>query len=376
MTQATAVTPLTDWHRSHGARMAPFAGYDMPVHYGSILGEHQTCRTAATLFDVSHMGRLRIEGHSAGAFLDHVLTRRASDMMPGQVRYGLVCNAEGNVLDDVLTYRISIPSGNDYYLLVVNASNRSKLLKWFEPHLADFPDVTLSDRTSITGMIAIQGPKALEIAGPLLRGRPAKLKRYHVEVTEQFGKPVIVSRTGYTGEDGLELIVRGDETKRIWENLLLAGRSEGIQAAGLGARDTLRLEAGMPLYGHELGEDIDPLSAQLEFACNPQGSFIGSDALHNIRKAGGPPMVRVGLKLEGPRPAREGNPILESNGTPVGRVTSGTVSPTLGQPIAMAYVPRSMAPLGTTVHVDIRGQSSPATVVSLPFVTPQTPRSK
>ncbi len=374
MTEATAVTPLTDWHRAHGARMAPFAGYDMPVHYGSILGEHQTCRTSATLFDVSHMGRLRIEGGRAGAFLDHVLTRRASDMTPGQVRYGLVCNADGKVLDDVLTYRITTPSGNDYFLLVVNASNRAKLLKWFEPHLADFPDVTLSDRTSLTGMIALQGPKAIEIAGPLLRGKPAKLKRYHVEVTEQFGKPVIVSRTGYTGEDGIELIVRGDEAKRIWENLLLAGREHGVRPAGLGARDTLRLEAGMPLYGHELNEDIDPLSARLDFACDPKGTFIGADILNSIRENGGPEHLRVGLKLDGPRPAREGNSIVDAQGQPIGRVTSGTVSPTLGQPIAMGFVPRPLANPGTSLQVDIRGQLASATVVNLPFVTPQTPR--
>ncbi len=226
----------------------------------------------------------------------------------------------------------------------------------------------------MTGMIAIQGPKALEIAGPLLRNRPEKLKRYQCAVTEQFGKPVIMSRTGYTGEDGLELIVRGEEANRIWENLLLAGRQHGIRPAGLGARDTLRLEAGMPLYGHELDEQTNPLAAQLEFACNPAGSFIGADALAAIRAAGGPEQVRVGLKLDGPRPAREGNPVVDTAGQPVGRVTSGTVSPTLGIPIAMAYVPRSLASLGQTVQVDIRGHLAAASVVSLPFVTPQTPR--
>ena len=237
MTNSNAKTPLTDWHRAHGARMAPFAGYDMPLHYGSILAEHQACRTAAALFDVSHMGRLRFDGPRVGQFLDHVLSRRASDMPTGRVRYGLVCNADGGILDDVLNYHIETPSGADYYLLVVNASNRENLIRWFEPHLADFPDVTLSDRTTLTGMIAIQGPLALQIAAPLLRNRPDRLKRYQSRVTEQFGKPVIVSRTGYTGEDGLELIVRAEETCRVWENLMLAGRNEGIQPVGLGARD-------------------------------------------------------------------------------------------------------------------------------------------
>lgn len=367
MTNSNAKTPLTDWHRAHGARMAPFAGYDMPLHYGSILAEHQACRTAAALFDVSHMGRLRFDGPRVGQFLDHVLSRRASDMPTGRVRYGLVCNADGGILDDVLNYHIETPSGADYYLLVVNASNRENLIRWFEPHLADFPDVTLSDRTTLTGMIAIQGPLALQIAAPLLRNRPDRLKRYQSRVTEQFGKPVIVSRTGYTGEDGLELIVRAEETCRVWENLMLAGRNEGIQPVGLGARDTLRLEASMPLYGHELTEQINPLSAGLEFACSAGGSFIGSESIDAIRQAGGPEYVRVGLKLGGPRPAREGNTIQDRSGGSVGYVSSGTVSPTLGFPIAMGYVRSVQAAHGNQLTINIRGHLADATVTAMPF---------
>jgi aminomethyltransferase len=365
MSSSLETTPLTDWHRSHSARMAPFAGYEMPVHYGSILAEHHACRKGAATFDVSHMGRLRFEGERAGELLDHLLTRQASNMKPGQIRYGLICNAEGCVLDDVLTYRLSTPAGADYYLMVVNASNKGKILKWIEPHLADFPDVALTDRTSLTGMIAIQGPRAIAIAAPLLKSQPERLKRYQAHFTEQFGKPVIVSRTGYTGEDGLEIIVRAEDTRRVWENLLLAGPSS-IQPAGLGARDTLRLEAGMPLYGHELTDQINPLSARLDFAVDRRDSYIGADAMEAIR-AGGATSLRVGLRLVGPRPAREGSKVLDEHAGTIGWVSSGTLSPTLGYPIAMGYVDARFAGLGSQVKVDIRGQIADAKVVNLPF---------
>ncbi|MEL6894534.1 MAG: glycine cleavage system aminomethyltransferase GcvT [Planctomycetota bacterium] len=364
-------TPLDGWHRDNGATMVPFAGYDMPIQYGSIVSEHVACRTAAALFDVSHMGRLRFEGADAGQLLDHLLTRRVSDMPAGHVRYGLMCNADGGVLDDVLVSHIETPSGQDYYLMVVNASNREKLLHWIVPHLSDFPTVRMTDRTELTAMIAVQGPQAIPATSRLFDYDPARLGYYKTVVTQQMKKPVIVSRTGYTGEDGIELIVRAEEAPRIWENLMMAGRDAGFIAAGLGARDTLRLEAGMPLYGHELGEQIDPLSAGLKFACNlKERSFIGDDALRGIAENGAP-RQRVGLIMQGRRPAREECPVVNDAGDVIGMVSSGAPSPTLGVPIAMAMIDVAAAghrlAADDSVGIDIRGRVQPATICPLPF---------
>ena len=366
MTSELATTPLDAWHRQAGAKLMPFAGYEMPIQYASIVAEHQACRTSAALFDVSHMGRLRFDGEGSESLLDHLLSRRVSDLPIGGVRYGLICNAEGGVLDDVLVSHLETPSQQRFHLMVVNASNRDKILKWLTPHLADFPKVTVSDRTELTAMIAVQGPRAMEVCKRLFRFDPSRLKYYRAAITEQFSKPVIVSRTGYTGEDGFELIVRAEEATRIWENLLLAGRDDGFLAAGLGARDTLRLEAGMPLYGHELDEATDPISAGLAFACNLEGrSFIGDESLRQIA-ATGPPRTRIGLLPDGKRPAREGCEVLDTEGNSVGVVTSGAPSPTLGRPIAMAYVKSDHAG-DAKFQIDIRGKVVSASATSLPF---------
>ncbi len=367
-----AVTPLHSWHVTAGARMAPFAGFQMPIQYQGIVAEHQACRSTAALFDVSHMGRLRFDGEGSAELLDHLLSRRVIGLPIGAVRYGLMCNAEGGVLDDVLVSHLQTPSGSQYHLLVVNASNRAKIIRWITPHLADFSTVTMSDRTELTAMIAIQGPRAVEVTARLFRAHVDQLKRYRAVITEQFGKPVIVSRTGYTGEDGFELIVRADEALRVWENLLLVGREYGFCAAGLGARDTLRLEAGMPLYGHELSEQIDPISAGLRFACTLDGrSFIGDEALRRISEQG-PEQVRIGLLPEGKRPVREGCKVLGPNDEPVGWITSGAPSPTLQRPIAMAMVDAALVDRTTGVaqvdlRIDNRGHHQPATSVPLPF---------
>lgn len=348
--------------------MAEFAGYQMPIQYTSIVGEHTATRSAAGVFDISHMGRLRFEGPRADQLLDHLLTRRVTDMQTGMVRYSLMCNEDGGILDDVLVSCMESPSGRQFFLLVVNAGNHAKILKWIQPHVADFPDVQFRDATADTAMIAIQGPRAREIAGRLLPAKVGDLRYYRGAVTEQFGKPCIVTRTGYTGEDGFELIVRAENAHRVWENLLLAGREAGLVPVGLGARDTLRLEAGMPLYGHELSEDIDPYQAGLGFAVNlDQRQFIGSAALERKRDST-QLAVRVGLTLEGRRVAREGAPLLDSDSRRVGEVTSGTFSPSLGRPIAMAYVAPAVAIAGQSLEVDIRGSQTPATITKLPFI--------
>jgi aminomethyltransferase len=367
MSPEFASTPLTAWHVRHGARTAEFAGYQMPIQYSTIVAEHKATRTAAGLFDISHMGRLRFEGGRADQLLDHLLTRRVTDMLPGMVRYSLMCNEDGGILDDVLVSCLESPSGRQFFLLVVNASNRPKILKWIQPHLADFPDVSFHDATDSTAMIAVQGPRAVEIACRILPPKIATLKYYRGLVTEQMGKPCIVSRTGYTGEDGFELIVKAEDAERVWENLMLAGREQGVMPVGLGARDTLRLEAGMPLYGHELSESMDPFRAGLGFAVNlTDRSFLGSEALQSI--SGKPATVaRVGLKLEGRRAAREGSAVIDHDGRLVGEVTSGTFSPTLDTPISMAYIDATMAQPATVIEVDIRGSKANAQIVSLPF---------
>lgn len=363
-------TALSQWHIDRSARLAEFAGYQMPIQYTSIVAEHTATRTAAGLFDISHMARLRFEGSRSGLLLDHLLTRSVVDLQLGQVRYALVCNAEGGILDDVLVSYLESPSGRQFHLLVVNAGNHSKIVKWIQPHLAEFPDVAYHDVTEATAMIALQGPKAGTILHKLFPdqlNKVARLKYYRSVVVSQMGKPTIVSRTGYTGEDGYELIVRAEDAARVWENLLLAGREYGIEPAGLGARDTLRLEAGMPLYGHELSEQVDPITAGLKFAVNLEArSFIGDEALR--QKLGQTPTVkRVGLRLSGRRAAREGASVVDADNRVVGSVTSGTFSPTLQTPIGMAYVAAEVANPGTILQVDIRGSKAEAQVVALPF---------
>lgn len=360
-------TPLSKWHAEAGARLAEFAGYQMPIQYSSIVAEHQATRTAAGLFDISHMARFRFEGGKAHLLLDHLLTRRVSDMELGMVRYSLMCNAEGGILDDVLVSHLETPSGRRYYLLVVNASNRQKISDWIAPHLADYPDVACNDVTPATAMIAVQGPAALPIVKRLFDFDLDSLGYYRATVREQMKKPCIISRTGYTGEDGFELIVRDDDAVRVWENVMLAGREHGILPVGLGARDTLRLEAGMPLYGSELGESIDPITAGLGFAVNLKDrEFIGREALAKAKAATDLPQ-RVGLKLAGRRAARGGAELFDSDNRSVGSVTSGTFSPTLNCPIAMAYLPQSLANVGTSLEVDIRGSRVTAEIVKLPF---------
>lgn len=350
--------------------MVEFAGYSMPIQYQSIVQEHLATRQAAGLFDISHMARLRLEGPDSTPLLEHLLTRRIDNMQPGQVRYSLLCNTEGGILDDVLVSFLESPSGRQFFLLVVNASNHQKILSWIQPHLSDYSHVSLTDVTSATAMIALQGPNSVPIIQKLFPENPDKiigLKYYHSLVAKQMGKPVIVSRTGYTGEDGFELISRSEDAMRIWENLLLAGKDLGIQAAGLGARDTLRLEAGMPLYGHELKESVDPLTAGLRFAVTLKNrDFIGSKTLRCLSSE---PLQqqRVGLKLSGRRAAREGAQVLDADRRSIGCITSGSFSPTLQIPIAMAMIQSELAAAGTLLQVDIRGTPVEAEVVELPF---------
>jgi aminomethyltransferase len=302
------------------------------------------------------MGRLRFRGPAAGLFLDRMVTSGATDLVVGQVRYGLLLNESAGTLDDVLVYRLA-----DHFAMVVNASNRMKVLDWFERQRAGL-DVRIEDETTTSAMIAVQGPLALDLTLPAAAYPLRELGRYTCVETQVMGQPALVSRTGYTGEDGVEIITTLQGAGDLWDELLKRGSARGMRAAGLGARDTLRLEAGMPLYGHELSETIDPVQAGLSWAAKGL-HFVGRDALA-ARDSQRP--VRVGLVVEGRRIPREGMIVL-ANGNVVGSVTSGTFSPTLQSAIAMAYVDPSFKGLGTPLAVDVRSTLVPAVVTRLPF---------
>lgn len=354
-------TPLTAWHAAHGGKLVDFAGWSMPVQYSSIVEEHTATRTHCGLFDISHMGRLRFSGPSTAQFLDKLLTRSVLDLPAGRIRYSLMTNTNGGILDDVLIYRLADVTGEFHYL-VVNAGNRQKIVSWILQHLPA-SEVSVADETSATAMIAVQGPSALDIAQPLFDFPLSSLAYYGGAAVSSHGRPVIVSRTGYTGEDGVELSVPAESAVEIWEQLCAAG----ARPAGLGARDTLRLEAAMPLYGHELSEAITPLHAGLSFAVNLQGrDFIGSTALAALDQASLP--RRVGIEMESRRVPREHFGVFVGDQR-VGEVTSGTFSPTLQRAIAMASVEAAAAVPGTDVFVDIRGSRERGRVVRLPFYT-------
>ncbi len=349
-------TALFDWHAAHGARMVDFAGWDMPVQYTGIVEEHQIVRTAAGLFDISHMGRLSFGGPDALSLIEHVFTNNAATMKDFQVRYGLICNPQGGVRDDVLVYRW--PYG---WAMVVNASNRAKILDWLQEHKGS-RNVDIMDQTTTTCMVAAQGPKAVELCKGLTDADAGTLAYYHAAPTRCMGQRCVISRTGYTGEDGVEIMIGNEHGVALWEELI----RRGAKPCGLGARDTLRLEAAMPLYGHELTEEIDPLQAGLAWAVKrDKEDYIGRDALRRLRDDP-TRRKRVGLELSGKRIAREGFVVL-AGGPEVGRVTSGTFAPTLQKSLAMAYVDPAHTTPGTRLEVDIRGKSEPATVVPLPF---------
>lgn len=352
-------TPLHAWHIARKARMVPFGGWDMPVQYTSILDEHKAVRTAAGLFDISHMGRLTFDGPHATLLLETIFTNDPAGMKPGQVRYGFVLNEAGGILDDVLVTKWS----PEAFEMVVNAGNREKIVAWIDQHKKNLK-VVVADRTFELGMLAVQGPKAIDAAAGLISGIDiAKLRYYFAAPAECLGNRSIVSRTGYTGEDGFEIIIPNDSLQPLADAFL----ERGVVPCGLGCRDTLRLEAAMPLYGHELTERIHPIDAGLAWAVKPEkGNFIGRGAVTAALTNSENRPIRVGLTLEGKRAAREGSTVLEG-GIAIGTVTSGSYAPWLDRSIAMAYVDSAHGAVGTPVEVDVRGSTIPAVVTALPF---------
>jgi len=351
-------TPLFDWHIAHRARMVPFGGWDMPVQYTSVIDEHKAVRSGAGMFDVSHMGRLSFGGTGALDLIQKVWTNNAATMKDMQVRYGLICKEDGGTLDDVLVYRW--PYG---WAMVVNASNREKIVAWLKEHTGAL-DVQMQDQTLDTAMIAVQGPKAIAACAGMFEADPAVLKYYFAAPTRYKGTGCVISRTGYTGEDGLEIMIKKELAVELADDLL----ARGVVPAGLGARDTLRLEAAMPLYGHELNETMNPIQAGLSWAVKVEkGDFIGRQALSDAIQNAGKSPQRIGLELDGKRAAREGCQIQSMDGSPMGIVTSGSYVPTLEKSIAMGYVDPANAYAGAPLLVDIRGSLTAAKVVELPF---------
>lgn len=353
-------TPLYESHIKHGGKIVPFAGYLLPVQYKTgVIAEHMAVRTACGLFDVSHMGEILCTGPDAVQNLNHLLTNDFTEMYDGQARYSPMCNEEGGVVDDLIVYKIRA----DHYFIVVNAANKDKDFAWMQAHQSG--DVTFEDISPTVAQLALQGPKAPEILTKLVPNESLPKKYYSARFDGRIGDiPCVISRTGYTGENGYEIYLAASDAEQLWELLLTNGKEEGLIPCGLGARDTLRLEAAMPLYGHEMDDTITPLEAGLSpFVKWTKESFIGKEALLHHQQ---PSKKRVGLKVTGRGIIREHCTVYRDN-REIGRTTSGTQGPYLGYPIAMALLETDSAEPGTAVEADVRGRLVAAEIVPLPF---------
>jgi len=364
-------TALHDRHHALGARIIPFAGWEMPVQYQGIIEEHRAVRTAAGLFDLSHMGELYVDGSESAQALDSALVTAPSKLAIGRAHYSMIAAEDGSVMDDLIVYRL----GATKYMVVANASNVETVVAALKERLHPF-DATLEDATRQVSLVAIQGPLSAGILQPLTTADLSQLKYYASVQGTACGVPALIARTGYTGEDGFELFVAWGDAETVWSALMDAGRGRGLMPVGLGARDTLRLEAGMPLYGQELDRETTPFEAGLGRVVkfDKAGEFTGRAALEASKDA--PRKTLVGLRLTGRGIARTGYPVyLPGRDGQVGVVTSGTSSPTVGAPIAMAYLPPDSAAIGTAVEVGIRNQRVAAEVVAMPFYR-RPPESK
>ncbi|MGW5050251.1 glycine cleavage system aminomethyltransferase GcvT [Actinokineospora sp. NPDC004072] len=349
-------SPLHEVHQSLGASFTDFAGWSMPLRYGSELAEHKAVRTASGLFDLSHMGEIAVTGPQAAQALDHALVGTLSKVKPGRARYTMLCAEDGGILDDLVVYRLA----DEEYLVVANASNVGTVAAALVERAAGF-DATVTDRSAEYALIAVQGPTSAAIVGAVTGAALDGLKYYASMPATAAGHDVLLARTGYTGEDGFEIYATPDQAPSIWA----ACAEQGATPAGLACRDTLRLEAGMPLYGNELTAELTPFDAGLGRVVKfEKPEFVGRAALERRQ---GADRALVGLRGEGRRAPRHGYSVLDGESTPVGTVTSGALSPTLGHPIAMAYVPAALSVPGTALTVDIRGAKAPVEVVALPF---------
>jgi aminomethyltransferase len=356
-------TPLHAEHVRLGARLVPFAGFEMPVQYSGISAEHTAVRERAGLFDVSHMGELWFSGNGAAEVVNGLVTNDIGRLEDGRAAYTCCCNEQGTILDDLIVYRFS----PERVLVVCNASNRDKISGHFAAQArgkSDFDDA--SDRTAL---LALQGPLALAVLARAGVGIPdvaTALPSFRIRETDVAGKKAVVARTGYTGEDGVEIFCRNEDAVAIWTALLAAGENSGILPVGLGARDTLRLEARLALYGNDIDETTNPIEAGLGWVVKLDKPFIGRDALRKIKDAG-PSRKLVGFEMVGRGVARHGYPLKSPSGEVIGVCTSGGPSPTLGKSIGLGYLPAAIAAVGTTVVVDCRGRDTEARLVPTPF---------
>jgi aminomethyltransferase len=355
-------TPLADRHTALGARIIEFGGWLMPVQYSGIIEEHRAVRSAAGLFDLSHMGELFVEGADAGAALAAALVSNPPALAVGRAQYSMICTPGGGIIDDLIVYRL----GEERFLVVANASNAHIVSDTLVERLSGHRAV-LDDRSLAMGLCAVQGPRSVEIVAPLTDIDVGGLRYYAITEGDVAGIPALVARTGYTGEDGFEVFVENDRVTELWDELMAAGEPHGMVPVGLGARDTLRLEAGMPLYGNELDLETNPYEAGQGriVKLDKPADFVGRAALEKVA-ADGPARRLVGLVVQGRGIARHGYAV-HAGDRRTGVVTSGTQSPSLGKPIAMAYVSPDDAEPGTIVEVEIRDQRVPAEVVPLPF---------
>ncbi|MGQ0815909.1 MAG: glycine cleavage system aminomethyltransferase GcvT [Gemmatimonadota bacterium] len=354
-------TPLYGEHAAAGAKLVPFAGYEMPVQYRTgILAEHQAVRTRAGLFDVSHMGEIEVRGPQALDLVQYVTTNDASKLVVGQAQYSVICREDGGCIDDCIVYRLE-----DVYMIVVNASNRDKDRDWIEHHARDFA-VEVTDKSDEIALIALQGPRAQGILSGLTDVALDSIPYYHFGTGEVAGVPAVISRTGYTGEDGFELYVNDRDAVKLWRHLLSAGAGDGLIPAGLGARDSLRLEMGYALYGNDIDDRHTPLEAGLGWVTRlDKTDFLGKEALLKQKQAG----VRqrlVGFVLQERGFPRHGYEV-RHNGEAAGEVTSGTVSPSLEQGVGLAYVPAEASKAGTSIDIVVRDKPVPAEVTRPPF---------
>lgn len=353
------ISPLYDEHKRLDARMIPFGGFDMPVQYASILKEHQAVRERAGLFDLSHMGQFILEGQEVAGWAERLTVNTVSPMKPWQARYNIFTNEQGGAHDDVIFYRL-----DDRWLLVVNAGNADKMWAHLNRHLSG-SGIKLTSLHTKNALIAIQGPRSVDVLAPYTDANVRSLKYYFCTRGKVYGKDAIIARTGYTGEDGFELFVSGDDAPEIWRKLL--ADNSGLTPAGLGARDVLRLEAGMPLYGHELTEEITPLQAGLDWVIKfNKPDFLGKAALQSQQNTGSYSRI-AGIVMDGRAPAREGYHVFLGE-KKVGEIRSGSIGPSVGnRSIGTALLEKEAATPGTDVVVHIRGTAYGAKVVPLPF---------
>lgn len=357
-------TPLFGYYKKNTVKLMDFGGWALPIQFSSIAEEHECVRMNAGLFDVSHMGEIVVSGKNAGKFLDYVLTNDISKVTIGQAQYNAMVYEHGGTIDDLIIFKLK----DQEYLVTPNASNSDKVFQWMNEHKME--DVVLENKSNDIGLLALQGPYAEQILQKLTDDNLSKLKSFHFsqQITLKGFSSVLISRTGYTGEDGFELYVKAKETEKLWNTLLEKGKEEKLQPCGLGARDTLRLEASLSLYGNELSDEITPLQGGIGFAVKTkkEAEFIGKTALENQLKDGVDKKIK-GIQLIGKGIPRHGYSVFDEAGSKIGVVTSGTKSPTLGNSIALALLSSKETEIGKTVKIEIRNKLVEAEIVALPF---------